>query len=112
MRPRPSNRRLAAWLVGVGLSETLIFLVYGIAASLSCFLGGSASGGMADSVGAAAVIGLVLLVGTGGPGWKLRRRLRLLWLGAVSVYIAALVVLAQISPAIWGPARCSGGGFF
>jgi len=112
MKPRASNRRTTAWLVGLVMSQSLIFLVYAFTASMSCFLEGEARGGIADSITAAAVIGLVLLVGTGVPGWRLRRRLWLLWLGVVSVYIAALVVLAHLSPAIWGPVRCSGGGFF
>ncbi len=61
------------------------------------------SGGVYESIPAAAVIGGVLFAGTAALGWRRPRRRMPLTLAFVGLYIAALVFLWQVvSPAIWG----------
>jgi hypothetical protein len=77
------------------------------------FFGGSGPpehlvGGATESLGAAAALGVALGGVGAGIGWRLRRGkdFVILVVCFALAYGAALVVLGELSPVVWGPERC------
>jgi len=109
----PSRRRLALWIwsVAVLIIWGVSWLTYADVVDINTCLLGNASGGRVRSDGWAGGIGIILLVLTALLAFRSRRRLLLLSAGFLVVYVATLVVLWQLSPALWGATACSGGSF-
>ena len=69
-------------------------------------IGYAGGGGPGKTYLTAGVIGVVLWVAAGIAGWCFPRRHGRLLLAFVLLYVFALVVLWEITPAIWGKGVC------
>ena len=109
-RPR---RRLAPWICAIGVLTIwgVGWLTYTDIVELSTCLLGHAHGGRIHSDGWAGGSGLLLVVLTVLLAFRWRRRLLPLAVCFLLVYVAGLVMLWEVSPAIWGPTACTGGSF-
>jgi hypothetical protein len=72
----------------------------------TCFLG-TAHGGRARSLGWAGFIGFLLLLAAAFLAFRWRRRLLLVFAAFFTAYVAVLLALWAVSPAIWGSVRCT-----
>jgi hypothetical protein len=110
---RASGRALGLLLLAIGLVGLAMWIGYAWDVDIEqCggVLGGSPQGGVGESVGPAALIGLVLGLTAGAVAFRLRRRLGLVFWAFVASYVIGLILLAEaVAPAIWGPMRCVGG---
>src|SRR4051812_36804796 len=99
-RPAPSVRPMIAWhkvgwFAGTGATLVTAFLVY---AFVSEPILERCTGGTASSVGAAAVIGCVVLAAAAFSLSRLRWRLWLSFFGFAGGYVLLLLVLADVAP--------------
>ncbi|HUK95346.1 MAG TPA: hypothetical protein VLU96_09855 [Gaiellaceae bacterium] len=104
------------WMLGMAGAGLLICGVYLHASPLfpdcdtpyDTFLGGTYEGGAAagGSLRTAALIGIALWAAASISTRWLRRWLPLVVVGFILAYIAALIVLWNVSPMIWGPRVC------
>ena len=105
------------WTLFLAFAAGLMFAIYAVvvffATVSSCgsdqFFGISyASGGPVETVPTAGVIAGVLFVAAALVGWRFPRRHLSLFLAFAAVYAVALVVLWEITPAVWGAGICPG----
>ena len=105
---RPRRRlALSLWSSAVVVAWGLAWLFYAEIFDLdTCFLG-TAHGGRAHSEGWAGFGGFLLLLLAALLALRWRRRLVLLFAAFVTLYVAGLLALWAISPAVWGHVRCT-----
>ena len=115
---RPSRWRLFWSLLLLALIGALVWVIYGLGSGGltvfgNCggtdFLGfpmGRLRGGAASSAPAAAAIGAVLFVAAGAAMWRTSYRRLHIALACIGLYGFALVVLAAVSPLVWGHKHC------
>jgi hypothetical protein len=109
-----SNGELALKLVGMAFLGAIAWLIYLLVAWSGCHggefvvfnvkTGGAASGG---SLYAAAFLGLWLWLTVGVIGFRLRPKLRYLFVSFIALYVVALIVLWNLSPLFWGARHCT-----
>jgi hypothetical protein len=114
--PPASIGRLFMWLMAAGIAGSIAWVLYYI---FAVFVGADCGGeldvfaswteGVASSgsLWAAALLGIGLLSVAAIAACSFRRRLALLFLSFVSIYVIGLVVLGVVvAPLIWGPRVC------
>jgi hypothetical protein len=97
-----------AFTIAAAVVGFVMFIVYSL--SIQPILT-DCQGGASDSFGAAALIGVALVIGGLILTVRLRRAL-LPFVLFVGLYTVSLIVLAEVSPLIWGQITCSDEGLF
>lgn len=100
---------LSVWSIGMISTWAFAWLIYVTVFEINTCLLGTAHGGRAQSEGWAGLIGFLLLLLVAILAFRWRRRLVLLFTAFLTAYVAALLVLWALSPAIWGSVRCTNG---
>jgi hypothetical protein len=105
------------WTILLTLAAAVMFVIYGavvFSADWSpCgtdefgFGIGYGQGGPANSYTTAGVIDAVLWIAAGLAGFHFRRRRGRVFLAFAALYVVGLVVLWEITPAIWGKGVCA-----
>jgi LPXTG-motif cell wall-anchored protein len=109
LRPQRARRRLALWIWSITtvVTRAVAWVIYdGVFEINTCFLG-TAHGGRAQSEGWAVFIGFLLMLLAAILAFRWRRRLLLLFAAFLTAYVACLIALWVVSPAIWGSVRCT-----
>jgi hypothetical protein len=100
---------LATWTIAVLMIWGFGWLVYANVVEINTCLLGNSHGGRIHSDGWAGGTGLLLLMPAVLFAFRWRRRVLPLGVSFLLVYLAGLVLLWDVSPAIWGPTACTGG---
>ena len=102
-----SHTRLVGWLVVMAVVGLIVWFIDHSRVGFDCFYGPQ-HGGEAESLGVAAVLGIVLWLAAAVAAWRLRRErsVFLVLVAFVALYVGGLVVLWALSPTIWGPRVC------
>ena len=109
---RASKPTLLAWLIGLALTEFVVWVIYIAIGVSGCggdefgpffARGGAASGG---SVVTAAVLAGAFWLAAGVIAFRRRHALLRLLVGSIALYGVALVVLWFVSPHFWGARHC------
>ena len=103
---------LSVWSITTLAAWAIACATYALVVDINVCLLGTAHGGRERSVGWAAFVGFLLLLPAAMLAFRLRRRLLLLLAAFLTAYIAGLIILWAVSPAIWGPGSCTGGSLF